>query len=110
MRSGQETFVHSKADMQDPSLPACIAKTDTGLLASLTGRFIETDAPTALSEYLPFGRPDFSSAEIDAVARVMRSGWIGMGPETLAFERDLALHLGVPHVVTVNSCTSALHL
>src|SRR5262249_29867492 len=44
------------------------------------------------------------------VARVMRSGWIGMGPETVAFEKELAEHLNVPHVVTVNSCTSALFL
>lgn len=40
----------------------------------------------------------------------MRSGWIGMGPETQAFERELAAATGAPHVVTVNSCTSALVL
>ena len=62
------------------------------------------------STYLPFGRPNFSEAEIEAVARVMRSGWIGMGPETIAFEQELAAAVGAPHVVTVNSCTSALHL
>ena len=59
---------------------------------------------------IPFGRPNFSDAEINAVARVMRSGWVGMGPETLAFEAELAAHLGVPFVVSTNSCTSALHL
>jgi len=62
------------------------------------------------SEFLPFGRPNISDAEIDAVARVMRSGWIGMGQETIAFERELAEYLGAPFVVTVNSCTSALFL
>ncbi|MEO6006383.1 MAG: DegT/DnrJ/EryC1/StrS aminotransferase family protein [Opitutus sp.] len=61
-------------------------------------------------DYLPFGRPDFTDEEIDAVARVMRSGWIGMGPETQAFEQELAAAVGAPHVVTVNSCTSALFL
>jgi perosamine synthetase len=61
-----------------------------------------------LREYLPFGKPDFSDREIDAVTRVLRSGWVGMGPETIAFEGELAESLGVPHVVTVNSCTSAL--
>jgi dTDP-4-amino-4,6-dideoxygalactose transaminase len=40
----------------------------------------------------------------------MRSGWVGMGPETIAFEEELAAFLDAPHVVTVNSCTSALFL
>lgn len=64
----------------------------------------------ARSLYLPFGRPDFSEAEIDAVSRVIRSGWVGMGPETIAFETELAAAAGAPHVVAVNSCTSALFL
>jgi dTDP-4-amino-4,6-dideoxygalactose transaminase len=61
-------------------------------------------------EYLPFGKPNFSDQEIAAVTRVLRSGWVGMGPETVAFERELATYVGAPHVVTVNSCTSALFL
>jgi perosamine synthetase len=64
----------------------------------------------ARSSYLPFGRPNFSDEEIEAVVRVMRSGWIGMGPETIAFEQELAAATGASHVVTVNSCTSALFL
>lgn len=60
--------------------------------------------------YLAFGTPDFTDAEIDAVARVMRSGWVGMGQETIAFERELSEYIGAPEVVTVNSCTSALFL
>lgn len=60
--------------------------------------------------YLAFGRPDFTEAEIEAVARVMRAGWVGMGPETLAFEAELAEYLGAGQVVAVNSCTSALFL
>jgi dTDP-4-amino-4,6-dideoxygalactose transaminase len=61
-------------------------------------------------EYLPFGKPNFSEQEIAAVTRVLRSGWVGMGPETIAFERELADYIGAPQVVTVNSCTSALFL
>lgn len=61
-------------------------------------------------DYLPFGKPNFSDEEIGAVMRVLRSGWVGMGPETVAFERELADYVGAPHVVTVNSCTSALFL
>ena len=61
-------------------------------------------------DFLPFGRPDFSREEIAAVTRVMRSGWVGMGPEVISFEQELAAFTGAPHVVTLNSCTSALHL
>lgn len=45
-------------------------------------------------------------------ARILDSGYVGEGPEVLAFERDLAAELGVtaPEVVTVNSCTSAITL
>lgn len=60
--------------------------------------------------YLAFGKPDFGDAEVGAVTRVLRSGWVGMGPETIAFEKELAEFVGAPHVVTVNSCTSALFL
>lgn len=66
-------------------------------------------APTR-PEFLAFGRPHFGDDEIAAAARVMRSGWVGMGEETITFERELAEHVGAPHVVTVNSCTSALFL
>lgn len=67
--------------------------------------------PQALrSEYLAFGKPDFSDEEIAAVSAVMRSGWVGMGPETIAFESELSSFVHAPHVVTVNSCTSALFL
>ncbi len=60
--------------------------------------------------YLPFGKPNFSEEEIDAVTRVMRSGWIGMGQEVIAFEQELSRYTGVKHVITVDSCTSALFL
>jgi dTDP-4-amino-4,6-dideoxygalactose transaminase len=60
--------------------------------------------------YLPFGKPDFGDDEVDAVTRVIRSGWVGMGPETIAFEQELASACSAPCVVTVNSCTSALFL
>ena len=61
-------------------------------------------------EYIPFGKPNFSDAEIEAVSKVMRSGWIGMGPETIAFEGELSAFLNAPFAITVNSCTSALFL
>src|SRR5258706_4868143 len=61
-------------------------------------------------DYLAFGKPNFGASEIEAVTRTLRSGWVGMGPETIAFENELASHIGAPHAVTLNSCTSALFL
>ena len=60
--------------------------------------------------YLPFGKPNFTEEEFEAVARVMKSGWIGMGNEVASFEQELAAYINVRHVITVDSCTSALFL
>jgi dTDP-4-amino-4,6-dideoxygalactose transaminase len=60
--------------------------------------------------FLAFGTPSFGQGEIDAVVRVMQNGWVGMGTETIAFEKELAEYIGCPQIVTVNSCTSALFL
>ena len=40
----------------------------------------------------------------------LRSGWIGTGPKTIAFEKEFAEYIGVEHAIAVNSCTAALHL
>lgn len=45
-----------------------------------------------------------------AVTSVLYSGFVGEGEEVKAFERELGARLGVTRVVSVNSCTSALHL
>jgi dTDP-4-amino-4,6-dideoxygalactose transaminase len=48
--------------------------------------------------------------DLDAVAATLRSGWLSAGPETEAFEREFAEHLGSKHVLALSSCTAALHL
>lgn len=57
-----------------------------------------------------FSAPDITDAEVEAVGRVLTSGWITTGGECLALEAELAEHLGVEHVVTVSSCTAALEI
>src|SRR5262249_18385226 len=59
---------------------------------------------------VPITRLDLGDAEVAAAERVLRSGWIMMGPEVAAFERELGDYLGVPHVVAVASGTVALEL
>lgn len=62
------------------------------------------------SEFLVFGSPRIDEEEIAEVVATLRSGWIGMGPRTLQFERDFATYAGARHAIAVNSCTAALHL
>jgi dTDP-4-amino-4,6-dideoxygalactose transaminase len=62
------------------------------------------------SEFLVFGKPRIEEEDIAEVVATLRSGWIGMGPRTVQFERDFAAYVGAKHAIAVNSCTAALHL
>jgi len=59
---------------------------------------------------IPLFRPCMGDEEVDAVAKVIRSGWIGLGPETRQFEEKFAAYIGTKYAVGVNSATAALHL
>lgn len=57
---------------------------------------------------IDFAVPDINEDDVDAVAAVLRSGWITTGSECLQLEQDLASYLGIDHIVTLSSCTAAL--
>jgi len=59
---------------------------------------------------IPLSSPDITQAEIDAVARVLRTPCLSLGPELVAFESALAQYHSVPHAVGVSSGTAGLHL
>lgn len=59
---------------------------------------------------VPFSQPVIAPEAGAAVERVLRSGWVTTGPECAAFEEEFAAWLGVPHAVTVSSCTAAIEL
>lgn len=59
---------------------------------------------------VPIVRPCFDDDEAEAVARVVRSGWLMQGPEVERFEAALASYLAAPHVVAVSNGTAALEL
>ena len=59
---------------------------------------------------IPLSAPDVSEEEIAAVAAVLRTPHLSMGPELAAFESELAEYHGVEHAVAVSSGTAALHL
>lgn len=59
---------------------------------------------------IPIFRPFYDEAEVQAVAQVLRSGWIGLGPKTAEFEKRFAEYVGTPNAEAMNSATAALHL
>jgi perosamine synthetase len=59
---------------------------------------------------IPLFRPVIREEAIEAVSEVLRSGWLGLGSKTQAFEKAFASYVGAPYGVGVNSGTSALHL
>ena len=59
---------------------------------------------------IPIFRPSMDEEEIEAVAEVLKSGWMGLGPKTKEFEERFAEYIGTKYAVALNSCTAALHL
>ncbi|MET4671417.1 aminotransferase [Streptomyces sp. PvR018] len=57
-------------------------------------------------------QPQVGAEELDAVAQVFDSNWLGHGPRTKAFESAFADHIGVgaDHVIFLNSGTAGLFL
>jgi perosamine synthetase len=55
-------------------------------------------------------RPDVGDAELAAVAEVLASGRLTMGPQVEAFELALARAVGTVEAVAVSSGTAAIHL
>ncbi|WP_027993933.1 DegT/DnrJ/EryC1/StrS family aminotransferase [Sinorhizobium meliloti] len=65
-----------------------------------------SDAP----HQLPVAKPVLDEREVEAVRRVVLSGWVTQGPEVAAFEREFADFVGAAHACAVSNCTTALHL
>ncbi len=62
------------------------------------------------SQTIPFFSPSFDDSEAQAVLRVLNSGWLTTGKETLEFEKEFAEMVGSPHALAVNSASSGLML
>lgn len=55
-------------------------------------------------------KPSLGQDELEGLAEIFKSGWIGLGPKTTEFEQRFAEYVGIKHAVAVNSATAALHL
>ena len=59
---------------------------------------------------IPLFKVFMSEETIQAAGETLRSGYIGQGPRVELFENKLKSYLSSPHVLTLNSGTSALQL
>jgi perosamine synthetase len=59
---------------------------------------------------IPLAKPSFDEREIEAVRRVLASGWVVQGVEVEAFENAIAQMHQAKHCIAVSSGTAALHI
>lgn len=59
---------------------------------------------------IPFHKTHTTEAEINAVIKTIRSGWLTMGPKTIEFEKKISDFLDCQFSISLNSATAALHL
>jgi perosamine synthetase len=59
---------------------------------------------------IPLSSPDITESEIQAVAAVLRTARLSLGPKLEEFENSVASYTGAAHAIAVNSGTSGLHL
>jgi dTDP-4-amino-4,6-dideoxygalactose transaminase len=59
---------------------------------------------------VPFGRTEIVPAAQRAAVRVLASGWVTMGPESIAFEQEFGAWVGARHTISVSSCTAAIEM
>lgn len=59
---------------------------------------------------IPLCVPYLDKNELEAVKKVLDSGWLTEGPKNKEFEEKFAKYIGTEYAVSLNSCTSALQL
>src|ERR1700730_7019837 len=68
------------------------------------------DGDDSDEQAIPFSRTEITLAAQAGVVRVLKSGWVTTGPETLVFEKEFAAWVGAPEAIAVSSATAAIEL
>ena len=63
-----------------------------------------------MNDPIRLARPDVGEAELAALAEVVSTGQLTMGPKVVEFEASIADAVGTAHAAAVSSGTAALHL
>ncbi len=67
------------------------------------------DGKPVRDSFLPFAQPLIGDEEIEEVSKVLRSGWLTIGPKTQEFEENFKNYINAKNAVALNSCTGGLH-
>ena len=59
---------------------------------------------------IPLAKPYIGEEEVTEVTKVVKSGWLSIGPYLKKFEEEAAKFAGTKYAIAVNSGTSGLHL
>ena len=59
------------------------------------------NAAGSVRETIPMSSPDITNLEREAVAAVMQTPYLSMGPEVEAFEIAIARYVGVEHALSL---------
>jgi len=59
---------------------------------------------------IPLFKVHMPENAIEAMNDVLRSGYIGQGPQVELFEKELESWVSSPYILALNSGTSAIHL
>tara|TARA_B100000683_G_scaffold271402_1_gene312412 strand:+ start:625 stop:1800 length:1176 start_codon:yes stop_codon:yes gene_type:complete len=59
--------------------------------------------------FIPYGKQSIDQEDIDAVVRVLKSGWLTTGPEVASFEGALKKVAQTKHAMALSNGTAALH-
>ncbi|WP_163505798.1 DegT/DnrJ/EryC1/StrS family aminotransferase [Fodinicola acaciae] len=69
-----------------------------------------TTEPEHAEAGVPYANCHICPEARDAAVRVLSSGWVTAGAQTVAFERELGDWVGAAETVAVSSCTAAIEL
>jgi dTDP-4-amino-4,6-dideoxygalactose transaminase len=59
---------------------------------------------------IPITKPFFDNKEVQAVAKVLKSGWVTSGPKVQEFEESVKKYTHAPFTIATSSATTGLHL
>ncbi|MBX2990047.1 MAG: DegT/DnrJ/EryC1/StrS family aminotransferase [Bacteroidetes bacterium] len=59
---------------------------------------------------IPIAKTVFSDADLEAILKPLKSGWVVQGPLVKEFEEKWSQFTGAKHSIATSNCTTALHL